>query len=66
MAELEQANSQIQANASEIWKVNLRFVHASWHEMRALSAKRFGPGKMGGDPSYTISLDPLSLQTYWI
>ena len=34
--------------------------------MRALSAKRLGRDKMGGDPSHTISLGPLSPHTCWI
>lgn len=34
--------------------------------MRALSAKRLGRDKMGGDPSHTISLGSLSPHTCWI
>ena len=34
--------------------------------MRALSAKRLGRDKVGGDPSHTISLGPLSPHTCWI
>ena len=34
--------------------------------MRALSAKRLGRDKMGGDPSHTISLGSLSPHSCWI